>query len=247
MFLRSDTAGYQQDLLMYCAEGKNKRFGVIEFAIGVDVTPEFKKAVSEVPDNDWMSLGDFQEYAEVCFVPNWMARKKHGPDYRYIAVRERIKQQILPGMEDQLNFPFQTMDMGPTRYKITAVITNRDIVGDDLIKWYRRRCGKSEEAHSVMKEDLAGGKLPSGLFGANAGWWQIMILAFNLNSAMKRLVLGGSWVTRRLKAIRFRLINLPGRVVNHAGRLIIRLCGANPSKYILIEMRRRMLELWEPG
>ncbi len=27
-----------------------------------------------------------------------------------------------------------------------------------------------------MKEDLAGGRLPSGLFGANAGWWQIMIL-----------------------------------------------------------------------
>ena len=139
------------------------------------------------------------------------------------------------------------MDMGPMRYKITAVITNRDIVGDDLIKWYRHRCGKSEEAHSVMKEDLAGGKLPSGLFGANAGWWQIMILAFNLNSAMKSLVLGDSWVKLRLKPIRFRLINLPGRVVNHAGRLIIRLFGANPSKYTLIEMRRRMLELWEPG
>lgn len=98
-----------------------------------------------------------------------------------------------------------------------------------------------------MKEDLAGGKLPSGLFGANAGWWQIMILAFNLNSAMKSLVLGDSWVKLRLKPIRFRLINLPGRVVNHAGRLIIRLFGANPSKYTLIEMRRRMLELWEPG
>ena len=232
---------------MYRAEGRNKRFGVIEFAIGVDVTPEFKKAVLEVPDNDWMSLGDFQEYAEVCFVPHWMARKKHGPGYQYIAIRERLKQQVLPGMENQLNFPFQTMDMGPMRYKITAVITNRDIVGDDLIKWYRHRCGKSEEAHSVMKEDLAGGKLPSGLFGANAGWWQIMILAFNLNSAMKSLVLGDSWVKLRLKAIRFRLINLPGRVVNHAGRLIIRLFGANPSKYILIEMRRRMLELWEPG
>ena len=98
-----------------------------------------------------------------------------------------------------------------------------------------------------MKEDLAGGKLPSGLFGTNAAWWQIMILAFNLNSAMKRLVLGDSWVTRRLKAIRFNLINLPGRVVKHAGRLIIRLCGANPSKYILIEMRRRMLELCDTG
>ena len=104
------------------------------------MTPEFKKAVSEVSVNDWISLGDFQEYAEVCFVPNWMARKKHDPAYRYIAVWERLHQQILPLMEDQLNFPFQTVDMGSTRYKITAVITNRDFVGDDLIKWYRLRC-----------------------------------------------------------------------------------------------------------
>lgn len=247
VFLRSDTAGYQQDLLKYCAEAKNKRFGVIEFAIGAEVNPEFKKAVLEVPDNEWISLGDSQEYAEVCFVPNWMARKKHGPAYRYIAVRELLKQQVLPGMEDQLDFPFQTMDMGPVRYKLTAIITNRDIPGDDLIKWYRQRCGKSEEAHSIMKEDLSGGKLPSGLFGANAAWWQIMILAFNLNSAMKRLVLGGSWVTLRLKAIRFRLINLPGRVVKHAGALIIKLCGSNPLNNILIEVRRRMLELCESG
>ena len=31
-------------------EGKNKRFGVIEFASGVDVTPKFKRAAAtEVP------------------------------------------------------------------------------------------------------------------------------------------------------------------------------------------------------
>jgi hypothetical protein len=38
-----------------------------------------------------------------------------------------------------------------------------------------------------MKEDLAGGKLPSDDFGENAAWWWIMILAMNLNSSMKRL------------------------------------------------------------
>ena len=32
--LRSDTAGYQEELLLYCGEGKDQRFGVIEFAIG---------------------------------------------------------------------------------------------------------------------------------------------------------------------------------------------------------------------
>ena len=51
----------------------------------------------------------------------------------------------------------------------------------------------------MIKEDLTGGKLPSGLFGANSAWWNIMILALNLNSAMKRLVLGKNWITKRLK------------------------------------------------
>ena len=93
-------------------------------------------------------------------------------------------------MDDQLNLPFHTMSFGSVKYKVTGMVTKREIAGYELIWWYRKRCGKSEEPHSVMKEDLAGGKLSSGLFAANAAWWHIMILALNLNSAMSRLVLG---------------------------------------------------------
>jgi hypothetical protein len=39
-----------------------------------------------------------------------------------------------------------------------------------------------------MKSDLAGGQLPSGLFGATVAWWIPTILAHNLNTAMKWLV-----------------------------------------------------------
>lgn len=91
------------------------------------------------------------------------------------------------------------------------------------IWWYRARCGKSEEVHAVMKHDLAGGCLPSGRFGANAAWWAIMVLAHNLTAAMKRLVLGPAWAAKRLKALRFALITLPGHVIRHGRRLIIRL------------------------
>ena len=44
-----------------------------------------------------------------------------------------------------------------------------------------------------MKDDFAGGKLPSDGFGENVAWWWIMIMAMNLNSIMKRVVLGKSW------------------------------------------------------
>jgi hypothetical protein len=94
-----------------------------------------------------------------------------------------------------------------------------------------------------MKEDLAGGKLPSSYFGENAAWWWITILTFNLNSAMKQLVLQGSWVAKRMKAIRFSLIGLPGRVIHHARGLIVRLVKNHPSLEPLVSARQRILEL----
>ena len=94
-----------------------------------------------------------------------------------------------------------------------------------------------------MKEDLAGGKLPSGKFGVNAAWWWIMVLALNLNQAMKQLVLGQSWRARRLKAIRFALINLPARVMEQARQLIVRVGKNHPSFDWLVEIRARIANL----
>ncbi len=219
--LRSDTAGYQNDLLKYCAEGEDERFGFIEFAVGVDVAPEFKSVVAQVAEADWHDLAreasgikipTGQQWAEVCLVPNWIGHSKKSPDYRFIAIREPQQQAPLSRMEGQMDLPFPAMDLRDKGWhKVFGVVTNRDLARDELIRWYRQRCGKSEEAHGVMKEDLAAGKLPSGLFGANAAWWPIAVLAFNLNSAIKRLALGRQWVSKRMKAVRFAFISLPGR------------------------------------
>ena len=189
VMLRSDTAGYQRELLRYCAEGRDERFGVIEFAVGVDVTTEFRRAVSEVAEQEWQPLyrkvGEHrvdtgQQWAEVNFVPNWIGHSKNSPEYRFIAVRERLTEQPLPGMEGQLELPFPAMEL-PNRgwYKVFGVVTNRDLPGDEVVWWSRQRCGKGEEVHSVLKSDLSGGRLPSRLFGANAAWWAIAVLAFN--------------------------------------------------------------------
>jgi hypothetical protein len=249
-YLRSDTAGYQHDLLKYCEKGENQRFGRIGFAIGVDVTKEFRKAVLDADEwkpvmkevkGEWKQTG--KEWAEVCFIPNEIAYNKNAPTYRYLATREPLTQPELPGMEGQAELPFPTMTMEEKRYKIFGIVTNRDMEGSELINWLHDRCGKSEEAHAVMKEDLAGGRLPSADFGENAAWWGIMILAFNLNAAMKQLALQGSWVVKRMKALRFSLINLPGRIVSHAREAIIRIAKNHPSLEVLLIARQRILEL----
>jgi hypothetical protein len=256
--LRSDSAGYQWDLLRYCAEGQNERFGVIEFAVSADVTEAFRKAARRVADADWKPLRrrvgkrwieTGQEWAEVCFVPSESARKKAGPDYRFLAIREPLAQLEFEEIEtDQADLPFPTISyktQGPSRrFKLFGVVTNRHALpGDELIWWHRERCGKSEEVHGVMKGDLAGGQLPSGLFGANAAWWSAMILALNLNTLMKRLVLGGSWVTKRIKAIRYWLINIPGRLVRHARQLTLRLSQGHSSLKLLLNARQAITAL----
>jgi Transposase DDE domain group 1 len=248
--LRSDTAGYQEELLLYCGEGRDQRFGVIEFAVGADVTEAFRAAALETSESEWKPLirwvegkpyATDQEWAEVCYVPNWAGHSRKRADYRFLAIREPLRQLAL-GDEEKLSFPTQAFGRKGL-YKLFGVVTNRRGPGDGVIWWLRERCGKSEEVHSALKSDLAGGQMPSGLFGANAAWWALAILAFNLNAAMKRLALGKDWAVTRMKALRYHLIGLPGRVVSHARKLIIRLGGGVEALTTLLDARRRIQAL----
>jgi hypothetical protein len=252
VYMRSDTAGYQWDLLHYCGRGENERFGRIGFAVGCDVTQEFRRAVQTVASDAWrpvvreidgIRVPTSREWAQVCYVPEGAARRKDDPDYRFIAVREALGQQPLPGMASELTLPFQTMDFDARTYKLFGLVTNLNWPGGKIVRWLNARCGKSEEVHAVQKDDLAGGTLPSGLFGANAGWWQMMVIALNLNAIMKRRVLKGEWEAKRMKAMRFGIINLPGSFVMHANRTWLKVSADEETFRTLVAARATIAAL----
>ena len=268
VYLRSDTAGHQHKLLKFCEMGENKRFGRIEFAIGCDVVEEFKKAVYQVSESDWhpickeleikvngkvevKRLETGQEWAELCYVPTGISRSKKGPDYRYLAIREVMYERELPGdeMEElcQRTLPFPNVKLNNKRYKLFGVVTNMAWDGESIIHWHRKRCGNSEHVHSEMKEEFCGGQLPSGKFGANAAWWWIMLISLNLTSIMKSIVLGKSWKNRRMKSIRFSIINIACRVIKRGKELVIRLSKGHPTLSLLLSARRRIASLCSGG
>jgi hypothetical protein len=116
--LRSDSAGYQEELLLYCGEGTDARFGVIEFAISADMTKALRAAVLATPETAWQKLmrtfdgkpqETGQEWAEVCYVPNWAGHSRNRADYRFLAIREPLAQ--LP-LGDAVKLPFPTQDFG---------------------------------------------------------------------------------------------------------------------------------------
>ena len=257
VYLRSDTAGYQHELLKYCEQGENERFGRIEFAIGCDVTGEFKREVFKVCESEWHPIYRYsevtgkkeetgQEWAEIPFVPNAICHSKKGPCYRYIGIREAFvqRQSESSDMELQGSLPFPTMKLNNKSYKIFGLVTNMNWEGEELVHWSRKRCGYSEHVHSEMKEALCGGQLPSGKFGCNAAWWEIMILSLNLASMMKSLGLPdkhlGIGLNSRMKKVRFCLINIPGRVILEGKELIVRLTRDHPKMELLIRIRMQI-------
>jgi len=175
--------------------------------------------------------------------PMAIGHSRNSPEYRYIAIREPLRQRVLPGMEQEMLFSFPTLWMKDKNYKLLGIVTNMEMETEALIHWYHKRCGKSEEAHGAMKKDLAGGKLPSGSFGENAAWWWCMILAFNLNALMKNLVLRGEWKKKRMKAIRYWIINIPAKIIKHSRQLIIQLRRNHPSFSLMRRARLRIMEL----
>ena len=252
VYVRSDSAAYQHEFLRYCDLGKNDKYGRIQFAIGCDITDAFRSAIDIDNDIQWNpickelrreSVETGQEWAEVCFVPSAIGHSKKGPAYRFIAIRELLEQQQLPGLDGQLTFPFPTMNMDSRSYKLTAIVTNLNWDSEEVIHWYRKRSGKSEQVHGVMKEDFAGRKLPSSDFGENAAWWWIMILALNINNIMKQLILEKEWKKKRMKALRFHIINIPALVKNRKNKFEIYLAEKHPSLNILINARKKIMEL----
>lgn len=237
---RADTASYQHELLRYCDRGLDPRFGRIEFAVSCPVTPDLKTVVMRVPEEQWQFVHAYapdgenrrettRQWAEVAYAPMGPSPSRTRDSYRYVVTRELVEEQTLPGMP-QRELPFPAYNRGVKLYALRVIATNLEgWDGEDVVLFADERCGKSEEAHGVLKHDLAAGKLPSQDFGANAAWWWMAVLALNLTAAMKALALGAEWAGRRMKAIRLHLIHLAGRVVESARQLAVKVSAKSAA------------------
>ena len=228
--VRSDSAAYVHELLNWCrkeVEGRPR----IEFAISADMREELKAAIQPLPEEYWKPLRKIEgrkEWAEVEFVPTKPSKKKKMKPDRYLAVRIRPLQGELFG------------DGNPYHY--FAVVTNMwSWDGERLLRWQRERCGTVEKVHDVLKNDLAGGGLPSKRFFANAAWWRLNAMTYNVLSVMKRKALPQAWWPARLKTLRFHLFGIAARVVEHGRKLFLKIVKDHPSFLLYKEAREKLV------
>jgi hypothetical protein len=235
--LRSDSALYNEEALSWAGDEAH-----IDFAVSADMSQELLAKVTAIPEQAWHPYRSLNERAErteerqwaevTDFVPGWARNhKKEGTPFRYLAIRVRSRQQQLFEDEQALC------------WRHYAVVTNMDWNGERLLRWQREKQGTVEYGHGVVKNDLAGGVMPCGRFGSNAAWWRINLLVHNLLVLLEVEALPSELSRVRPKTLRFRLFNLPARIIHHARSCVLKLYRGLPFAEALVQARRRLVQL----
>ena len=92
----------------------------------------------------------------------------------------------------------------------------------------------------MLKNELAAAALPSQKFGANAAWFRLNVILYNLLSAFKRLGLPEELHAIRPKRLRFLVLNTLARLASHARERVLR-CASAFARAALDRFRTRIL------
>ena len=245
--VRIDSAGYCMDIIKYCCCGESP-YGVIRFSISVPMYKTYREEIERVSEKGWRSFADGdgmedpdRQWAEVNIVPSALVSCEPYPEIRFIAVRERMKHPKLEERMDasQMELAIEEIEgenpnterlhltgMNGTVWKVFLMVTNnleRD--GQQALEHHWKRCGKSEEVHGILKNDLAGGHVPSADFGSCAVWWYLCVLSYNLQRLMTHRLFPEEWARVHQKRLLATIYSTPAKMVRHGKQTVIRVFG----------------------
>lgn len=86
--------------------------------------------------------------------------------------------------------------------------------------------------------------VPTGNFTSNFAYFWHCAFAYNIVLLFKRYILADRWHHARTSTVRKNLINIPGRLVNRSGKMIMRLMTGFPFVDVLQFVKERLLWLY---
>lgn len=213
--LRIDAAGYQQRIIQHCDEND------IAYAIRARTSANLRAQIEAISDADWQPLTDKQGEAindHDTYRTSYCIGDYEKP-FTLI-----IQRQAHRGQADlDLDSPSDATEISVSGYRYRAIATNRDDCSDsEIVHWYNQRAEDSENRIKELKLDFGGDSLPCSDFKANALYFLIAALSYNLFALMRQL-LPASLSRHRAITIRWRLYAMAGKVVKTGRRLFVKL------------------------
>jgi hypothetical protein len=220
-YYRADSASYQADLINELeADGMG-------WAITADQDRAVKEAIRGMVEAEWNepTVGCGYEVAETVHT---MARTHHA--FRLIVKRELRRQPDLFAQERY--FYHAVASNWPTEQKSAL----------QVLQWHNQR-GQAENFLKELKGGLGLDRMPCGESFANAVFFRLGVIAHNLFFAFKRLSCPEAWWHHTIATFRWKLIQVAGRIVHHAGQVILKLALDAIKLLLFRSIRKRCLEL----
>ena len=167
--------------------------------IGADLDCAVLDVIAAIPDDDWKPYKG-SERDMIAETVHCMNRTRKA--FRLIVLRRPCQQKL-----------FEESD---TSQRYTLIASNRDETAEETIKWYNQRGETSENRIKELKNGFGMARMPCGEIEANAVFFRIGVLAYNLFVLFKMKVLPDDWACYQVRTVRWKLYQTAGKVVNHA-------------------------------
>ena len=213
-YIRADAASYQHELFDYCDERG------ITYTIGAHLDSSVLESIQEI--KEWNTLKEVDGKShhlqeEVAEFIHTMNESKNA--FRLIVVRKRIT-PILPTLEDTLTEE-EKLQYAREHYSVIATNAEEKMSAQEVVTFYRQRGDTSENRIKELKNGFNMKYLPTSDFIANAFYFQIGVLAYNLFVLFKE-TLQQSWQRHTIQTLRYKLYNIAGKVTTHARKTILK-------------------------
>lgn len=214
-FVRADSASYQAKLFDYCEDND------ITYTIGGHLDCSVLKSINEI--HEWTSLKehDGKTHHVKEEVAEFIHTMQHTKQAFRLIVTKKTTTPILLGLE-KLFSEEELLAYASQRYHVIATNADEEAMSiQDVVMFYRKRGDTSENRIKELKNGFNLKYLPTSEFIANAFYFQVGVLAYNLFVLFKE-TLHQSWQRHTIQTLRYKLYNIAGKVITHARQTILK-------------------------
>ena len=225
--IRADSASYQEELINALEEDG------VQWTITADKNCAVMSLIDRIDEKDWTPFpgasGESVEVAET-------VHTRTGTSKAFRLLVKRVRDRSTPIGALMVSY----------RYWVVATNFGLEWSTPRVLEWHQQR-GAFENFFKGLKNDVGVGYLPTGDLHANAVYFRIGVLAYNLFVGFRRDLLPAACRTWTLRTVRWRVFSIAGRIVRHARSLVLKLAANGDSLDLLARIRGQCHALFCPA
>ncbi len=224
IYVRSDSAWYQAAVMNRCWERQHT------FTITADPDCAVKAAIGQIPESGWKAYRTREGIAsdrEIAETVHSLNQSKES--FRLIVVRWK---NVQPNLFEAQNYCYH------------AVASNRaESESASEVRWLHNQRGEAENWHKELKLEMGMEQMPCGQQEANAVYFAIGVLAYNLSVVLKAELLPPEYRRASVATLRWKVYRLVGKLVRHARAWVLKVRAEGEKLALLQVARQRCYEL----